>query len=186
MLTQSHTWSILLSDIQNINHKLCDMFKKANCLLASFPNVGPVILTRLFRLTVYPSMAQHAGHFPVLNSITLRLLSTRFLEGFSAYPVEVIPVQFAAQKFWTISYIDNLACHHSTSLLSAALKHPSTLVRAIFCHSSHTSYSFCGYNSLFGLCHQKHYDYQYCVSAEVISPLQYTACPNFDEDYMNI
>ena len=35
-----------------------------------------------FRLTVYPSTVQHSGHFPVLPSITLRLLSKKFLEGF--------------------------------------------------------------------------------------------------------
>ena len=37
----------------------------------------------------FPSMVQHSGHFPVL--LTLKLFSTRFLEGFSTYSVKVIP-----------------------------------------------------------------------------------------------
>ena len=47
-----------LSDVPDINHKLRDMVKKANCLLASFPRVGPIILTRLFQsscLSLYGS-----------------------------------------------------------------------------------------------------------------------------------
>ena len=38
-----------LSHVPDINHKLRDMVKKANCLLASFPRIGPFILTRLFQ-----------------------------------------------------------------------------------------------------------------------------------------
>ena len=47
-----------LSDVPDINHKLRNMVKKANCLLASFPRVGPIILTRLFQsycLSLYGS-----------------------------------------------------------------------------------------------------------------------------------
>ena len=43
-----------LSDVADINHKLRDMVKKANCLLASFPRVGPVVLTRLFQSYCLP------------------------------------------------------------------------------------------------------------------------------------
>ena len=43
-----------LSDIPNINHKLRDMVKKANCLFASFPHGGPVVLTCLFHTYCLP------------------------------------------------------------------------------------------------------------------------------------
>ena len=43
-----------LSDAPDINHKLRDMVKKANCLLASFPKAGPTILTRLFQSYCLP------------------------------------------------------------------------------------------------------------------------------------
>ena len=44
--TVSHLGHLLhynLSDVQDINVKLCDMVRKANCLTASFPRVGPYI-----------------------------------------------------------------------------------------------------------------------------------------------
>ena len=38
-----------LSDAEDINSKLRDMLRKADCLLATFPRVGPFILTHLFQ-----------------------------------------------------------------------------------------------------------------------------------------
>ncbi len=43
-----------LSDVPDVNQKLCDMVKKANCLLASFPRVSPAILTHLFQTYCLP------------------------------------------------------------------------------------------------------------------------------------
>ena len=44
-----HLISSDLSDSEDINLKAREMTRKANCILASFPCVGPVILTRLFQ-----------------------------------------------------------------------------------------------------------------------------------------
>ena len=59
--TVSHLGHLLhhnLSDVQDINFKLHEMVRKANCLFATFPRVGPHILTCLFQsycLSLYGS-----------------------------------------------------------------------------------------------------------------------------------
>ena len=44
-----HLISYNLDDSPDVNSKLRDMIRKANCLLASFPGIGPAILSRLFQ-----------------------------------------------------------------------------------------------------------------------------------------
>ena len=44
-----HILQYNLSDLPDVNLKLKDMVAKANCLFASFPRVGPSVLTHLFR-----------------------------------------------------------------------------------------------------------------------------------------
>ena len=55
------------------------------------------------------------------------------------------------------------------------------LVRSIFIQSVTTSYSFCGYNSLYGVDHLKYYDSQYRMCASVIRSLR--CCPHLGEDF---
>ena len=45
-----------LSDVPDVNHKLRDMVKKANCLLASFPRVSPAVLTPFTPDLLSPSL----------------------------------------------------------------------------------------------------------------------------------
>ena len=137
-----------LSDVHDINHKLHDMVKKANCLLASFPRVGPVVLTRLFQTYCLP-----------LSGSALWSLSCPAL-----YHIEVA-FNKVLRRIWhlpsrshtgivhctaNLDILYNLVYRRSNSLLSAALKCPSLLVRSIFRQSTSLAYSFCGYNSLFG------------------------------------
>ena len=54
----AHLLSHNLCDTPDVNSKLRDMIRKANCLFASFPGVGPSILSRLFQsycLSLYGS-----------------------------------------------------------------------------------------------------------------------------------
>jgi len=59
--TVSHLGHLLhydLNDTEDANSQLHDVVRKANCLLATFPRVGPFILTRLFQsycLSLYGS-----------------------------------------------------------------------------------------------------------------------------------
>ena len=71
-----------LSDAPDINHKLRDMVKKANCLLASFLRLVPLFLHAYFSLTAFLFMVRLFGHFPVLPYITLRLPSIRYCVEF--------------------------------------------------------------------------------------------------------
>ena len=119
---------------------------------APFPHVGPVILTCLFQT-----------YCPLLYSSALWSLSYPAL-----YHIEVA-FNKILRRIWHLPFqshtgivhcvanlesLNNLVYQRSTSLLSATLKCPSILVRAIFRHSSCSYCFFLVYNSLFGLCHQ--------------------------------
>ena len=71
--TVSHLGHLLhynLSDVHDINVKLCDMVRKANCLFVSFPRVGPYILTRLFQsycLSPYTDLVYVILKLPVIR-----------------------------------------------------------------------------------------------------------------------
>ena len=72
--------------------------------------------------------------------------------------------------------------HRSNSLCIAAFKCPSSLVRVFFRDSAAVSYSFCGYNSLYGSTHLKVYDFQSEVYANVIRSIRCSCTDNtFDE-----
>ncbi len=45
--TVTHLGHLLQYNLNDTHQKLRDMVKKANCIFASFPRVGPAILTRL-------------------------------------------------------------------------------------------------------------------------------------------
>ena len=80
-----------LSDVPDINHRLRDMVKKANCLVAFFPCVGPFLLTRLFQsycLSLY-GPALWTLSCPALHSS--RSLSTGCCAAFGAFPIVVTP-----------------------------------------------------------------------------------------------
>ena len=91
--TVSHLGHLLhhnLSDVQDINFKLRDIVRKANCLFATFPRVGPYILIRLFQ----SYMALVFGHsHPLLYKI-LKLPLIRFFVEFGVSPLVVTPVLF--------------------------------------------------------------------------------------------
>ena len=53
----------------------------------------------------------------------------------------------------------NVIYRHSISLLSAASKCPTMLVRAVFRDPATVCYSFSGYNKLFSFSHLKNYDF---------------------------
>ena len=112
-----------LSNVPDINHKLRYMVKKANCLLASFPRVGPVALTRLFQtycLPLYGSALWSLScpalyHIDVaFNKVLRRIwhLPSRSHTGI---------VHCTAN----LDSLYNLIYRRSNSLLSAALKCPS-------------------------------------------------------------
>ena len=65
-------WSYNLSDVQDINFKLCNMVRKANCLFASFPRVGQDI----FFQSYCPS--QHGSGLWLLSSPALQNIEVAF------------------------------------------------------------------------------------------------------------
>ena len=91
------------------------------------------------RLIVFPFMVLHSGHFPVLPSITLGLLSTRIWR---------LPSQSRTGSYSSLRGKSGQSLQPCLPALffSSALKCPSILVCAIFHHSSCTSYS--GYITL--------------------------------------
>ena len=96
--TISHLGHLLhydLNDTEDVNSKLRDMVRKANCLLANFPRVGPFILTHLFQsYTVCLFMALASGHSHALLFRTLKLPSIRFYIEPGVFLPAVIPALF--------------------------------------------------------------------------------------------
>ena len=83
-----------LSNVQDIIFKLRDIVRKANCLFATFPRVGPYILTVYLSPTAFPFMALVFGHsHPLLYKI-LKLPLIRFFVEFGISPLIVTLVLF--------------------------------------------------------------------------------------------
>ena len=92
--------------IEDVNSKLHDMVRKANCLLATFPRVGPSILTHLFQsycLSLYNSGLSYALLFRTLN-----LLSVRFSVESGVFQPVVTPTLFT-----TLPSLFNVIYRHS-------------------------------------------------------------------------
>ena len=73
-----HQLSYNLSDSQDTLLRMRDMVRKANCLFAAFPRVGPLYSLACFNLTVCLSRAHLSGPSPVLLFTIWRLPTTRF------------------------------------------------------------------------------------------------------------
>lgn len=183
--TVTHLGHILqynLSDTPDINLKLKDMVKKANYLFASFPRVGPSIMTRLFQSYC---LSLHGSSLWSLSSPALRNIEVAFNK--------------ILRKIWHLHYrshtaivhlvaklvsLFNLVYRRSNSLLFAASKAPSMLVRVVFRDSANVCYSFSGYNKLFGVSHIKSYDTQYQICANVIRAIRCCSSPHKDFEDM--
>lgn len=155
-----------LSDVPDICHKLRNMVKKANCVLASFPRVGPTILMRLFQ-TYCPSL--YGSALWSLSCSALSHIEIAFNKVLCR--IWCLPYRSHTGIVHLVANLDslyNLVYRRSNSLLCAAVKCPSLLVRTIFSQSVSSCYSFCGYNSMYGLCHLKCYVTQYRLCASVI------------------
>ena len=165
-----HILQYNLSDLPDVNLKLKDMVAKANCLFASFPRVGPSVLTHLFRSYC---LSLHGSCLWSLSSPALHSIEVAFNK--------------ILRKIWHLHYRSHSAIVHlvaklvslfnvvyrrSNSLLSAASNCPSMLVRTVFRDSATVCYSFSGYNKLFGGTHLKTYDPQYLICADVIRALR--------------
>ena len=145
----SGTFSISPKDhaeLQDINLKLCDMVRKANCLFATFPRVGPHILTRLFQsycLSLYGS-----GLWS-LSSTTLQNIEVAFNKIlrriWSLSPRSHFRIVHLVSNLHSLF---NVIYRCSKSLLFAASQCPSLFARTVFYDSSLYCFSFCGYNML--------------------------------------
>ena len=93
------------------------MVRKANCLLATFPRVGPFILTHLFQsycLSLYNSGPSYALLFRTLN-----LLSIRFSVESGVFLPVVTPTLFTklpnctvySMWFIVVQFFTQNACH---------------------------------------------------------------------------
>ena len=171
-----------LSDVPDINHKLRDMVKKANCLLASFPRVGPIILTRLFQsycLSLYGS-ALWTLSCPALYHLEVAFNKILRKIWHLPYRSHTGIVHLVAN----LDSLYNLVFRRSNSLLFAAAKCPSILVQSVFLQSTSICYCFCGYNTLYGSRHLKQYDIQYRLCASVIRSLRSCFHPDCDCEQM--
>ena len=72
----------------------------------------------------------------------------------------------------------------TTSLLHSADLCPSHLVKFIFRQSSLCSFTFCGYNSLYGQRYLKCCDTQYAMCADVIRIIRLSGHSNADFEYI--
>ena len=78
--TVSHLGHLLyynLCDVPDVCQKLHDIVKKANCVITSFPGVGPFILTRLFQ-AYYLSL--HGSDLWILSCTALQNLDVAFIK----------------------------------------------------------------------------------------------------------
>ena len=176
--TVTHLGHILQYNLSDGDAKLHDMVRKANCLLASFLRVGPLVLTRLFQsycLSLF-GFALWSRSCPALYCIEVafnRILRKIWHLLSRSHTCIVHSVA-------KLESLYNLIFCQSTALMSSASKCPSKLVQSVFHHYSSLCYSFCGYNMMFGARHLKQYDPQYRLCAMVISSLR--SCPQLGPD----
>ena len=180
--TVSHLGHLLhydLSDTPDINLKLRDMVKKANYLFATFPSSSPLVMTRLFQCYC---LSLHGSCLWSLFSPAVHDIEVAFNK--------------ILRKIWHLPYRSHTAIVHlvarlqslynsvyrrSNSLLHAAIKCQSVLTQSVFRESASLSYSFIGYNHLFGHSHLKSYDSQDELCANVIRGLRY--CPHLNSSF---
>jgi hypothetical protein len=171
-----------LSDVPDINRKLRDMIKKANCIFASFPRVGPAILTRLFQSYC---LSLHGSALWSLSCSGLSAIEIAFNKCLrriwnlpSCSHTRIVHLVAKLHSLFNVVY------RRTSALLRAAARCPSELVRTIFYASSSVCYSFSGFNILFGDRHLKHYDLQSQICANVIRSLRLCVnrCPVAIED----
>ena len=176
-----HLLSYNLDDLPDVNSKLRDMIRKANCLFASFPGVGPAILSRLFQsycLSLYGSCLWSLSS-PAIRNIEVAFNKILRKIWHLHYRSHTAIVHLVAN----LPSLFNVVFHRCNSLCIAASNCPSTLVRVIFRDSAAVSYSFCGYNSLYGSSHLKIYDSQSQICANVIRSLR-CSCADHSFDQM--
>ena len=150
-----------LSDSQDILLRMRDMVRKANCLFATFPRVGPFILTRLFQsycMSLYGS-SLWALSCPAIHN--LEIAYNKILRRIWRLPNRRhTGISFTV---WLIWIVYSMLCHGAlaNSLRLAASRCSSTFVQSIFQSSALSCYSFCGYNSMFASRHLTVYPEQY-------------------------
>ena len=123
-----------LNDSLDIQHKLREMVKKANCVFASFPRVGPAILTRLFQSYC---LSLHGSALWALSRSGLQAIEIGFNKCLRR--IWNLPSHSHTRIVHLIARLHslyNVVFHRSLALLRAALTSPSQLVRIVFCESS--------------------------------------------------
>ena len=157
------------------------MVRKANCLFATFPRVGPYILTRLFQsycLSLYGSCLWSLSS-PALQNIEVAFnkILRRFWSLSPRRHSRIVHLVANLHSLFNVIY------RRSKSLLFAAAQCPSLVVRTVFRDSSLYCFSFHGYNIMFGSRHIKHYYAEIIVCAAVIRSLrQSVADSNSDSE----
>ena len=153
--TVSHLDHLLhydLNDTEDVNSKLRDMVRKANCLLANFPRVGPFILTHLFQsYTVCLFMALALDTLMPCSSEPFNEILHRIWSLPACSHTHIVHLVANLRSLFNVIYC------RSNSLLHAAAHCPSVLVQTMFRDSSLSCFSFCGYNNMFGDRHPKQY-----------------------------
>ena len=144
-----------LSDEQDITMKIRDLVKKSNCLFASFPSVGPFVLTKLFQ-----------SYCLSLYGCSLWKLSSPAIQNIE------IAFNKILRKIWNLPRhshtrivhctanlrsLYNIILDRSRRLLLSAVSSSSTLVKQIYSDSSTVCFTFCGFNSMFGSRYEKLY-----------------------------
>ena len=155
------------------------MVRKANCLLASFPRVGPLVLTRLLQsycLSLFGS-ALWSLSCPALYCIEVAF--NRILRKIWHLPPRShTGIVHSVAK---LESLYNLIFRRSTTFTSSASKCPSKLVQSVF---EFIILPLCGYNMMFGARHLKQYDPQYRLCAMVIRSLRLCSQLGPDQEKM--
>ena len=170
--TVSHLGHLLhynLCNVQDVDQKLCDMVKKANCVIASFPGIDPFILICLFQSYC---LSLYGSNLWILSCTALQNLEVAFnkiLRRIWHLPnCSHTGIVHLVAKLYSLF---NVVYHRSNSLLRATAKCPSVLVQTIR-DSSVTCFSFCGYIAMFATRHLKIYHEQYRECATVVRDLR--------------
>ena len=129
------------------------MVRKANCLFATFPTVGPYVSTRLFQsycLSLYGSGLLSLSS-PALQNIGVAF-NKILCRIWSLSPCSYTRIVHLVAHLHSLF---NVIYRRSKSLLFAANQCPSLFIRTVFRDSSLYCFSFFGYNTMFGSRHIK-------------------------------
>ncbi len=169
-----------LSDHLDITPKSRDMIRKANYLISTFHGVDPCILTHLFCAYCLSLYGASIWNLSCKSMHSLEVAFNNILRKIWHLPrnahTDIVHATAQLQSLYNVVY------SRSSSLAICAFRSPSSLVNSISYESSSLSYTFTGFNNLFGVRFCKVPCKQYLTCASVIRNLRLYSPLHSDAD----